>query len=356
MERKGWVIAMMVGLTALTAVSFSTSLAWYATSSSVSVENLEVKLKTEHNLLISTEIDGEYVSELDKSDLNKMQGNFYPVSTMFESRWRNGTNLPEFYEYRGYFTPSSGKPYPPGKITTGFFTQTLYLLSDDDVYVTLDRDFSYVRAHEYANRRTAASLAGTTLYKDFTEEEIYQRLNQINNASRMSFYFIEDDRYIILDPTKEGTTYYGGILDTFRDGFYDTFVDANGISKEVVYGEYNDMGKIRYGEPTEDVVKAVGELTSFNANHHANTCMFDADASAQAGFAFKEESSLALSDLSDDPHVDKNPFAVHLERDVPKAFQFSIYLEGWDRDCVNAVMGASFLAGIQFKILREAYE
>lgn len=356
MERKGWVLAMLIGLTALTAASFSTSLAWYVSSSSVAVENLEVKLKTEHNLLISTEIDGKYVSELDTSDLNPMHGKFYPVSTMFESRWRDGTKLPEFYEYRGYYTPSTGKPYPPDKITTGFFTQTLYLKSDDDVYVTLDRDFSYVRAYELANRRTAAELAGTALYKNWTEEEIYNRLNQINNASRMSFYFMDDDQYFILDPTKEGTTYYGGVLDTFKDEYFDSYVDQNGISREVIYGEYNDASFIRYTEPTEKAIPVVGEPTSFNAGHHAFTCMFDAQASADAGLEFKAEPSLALSDLSDDPHVEKNPFAVYLKRDTPKAFQFAIYLEGWDHDCVNAVMGASFLAGLQFKILREAYE
>ena len=356
MERKRWVLAMLIGLTALTAGSFSTSLAWYVSSSSVAVENLEVKLKTEHNLLISTKIDGKYVSELSTADLDKPIGHFAPVSTMFESKWRNGTNLPEFYEYRGYYTPSDGKPYGPDKITNGFYTQTLYLLSDDDVYVTLDRDFSYVRAHEVANKATAAYLATKALYKNYTADEIYQRLNEVHKSGRMSFYFIEDDQYFILDPNKEGPTYYGGILDTFKDEYFDNYTGTDGISREVVYGEYNDASFIRYGKAPEHAEPAKGEPTCFNAGHRAYTLPFDAEASAAAGFRFKEEPSLSLGDLSDDPNVEENPFAVRLERNKPKAFQLTIYLEGWDHDCVNAVMGASFLAGIQFKILREAYE
>ena len=355
MNRNRVVLGMLIGLTALTAGSFSTSLAWYITSSSVSVENLEVKLKTEHNLLISTQKDGDYVSELGTKELKPSVGNFAPVSTMFESKWRDGKNQPEFYEYRGYYTPSSGIPYGPEKIETGFFTQTLYLLSDDDVYVTLDRDFLYVRAYEAANRKTAAALAGTYLYRDFTEEEIYERLNQVHKSMRFSFYFQETDQYFIVDPTKEGTTYYGGILDTFRDGYYDRYTGTDGVAREVVYGEYNDASLIRYGELLESDSVVEGELTCFNAAHHGQTRPFDAQASEEAGFKFKEEPSITNSDLSDDPDVEANAFAVHLARNVPLAFTLSIYLEGWDYDCVNAVMGASFLAGLQFKILREAY-
>ena len=346
---------MLIGLTALTGASFATSLAWYATSTSLSVENLEVTLKTEHNLLISTQKEGGYVEKLGTKDLDPSVGKFAPVSTMFESRWRNGENQPEFYEYRGYYTPSSGIPYAPEKITSGFYTQTLYLLSDDDVYVTLDRDFSYVRAYEEANRRTAAALNGTYLYRDYTEEEIYERLNGVSKAMRASFYFQETDQYFILDTNKEGPTYYGGVLDTFRDGYYDRFTGEDGISREVVYGEYNDFGLVRYGDIIDADIVADGELTSFNASHHANSRPFDAEASAKAGLLFKEEPSISLEDLSDDPDVEKNVFAVRLARNVPMAFTLSIYLEGWDYDCVNAVTGPSFLAGLEFKILREAY-
>ena len=354
MERKPLVLAMLIGLTAMTAASFSTSLAWYISSTRLNVEGLDVTLRGDRNLRISTQKEEGYVEKLGTSDLLPIIGDFSPVSTMFESRWKNGTNQPEFYEYRGYYTPSTGIPYAPEKITSGFFTQTLYLKADDDVYVTLDPDFLYARAYEAANREKAKALAGTHLYKNFTEDEIFERLNGIAKSMRFSFYFQEEDRYFIVDPNKEGTTYYGGILDTFRDGVFDTFTNPQGNMYEVVYGEYNDFSFLRYGEQLPETQEAVGELTCFNAAHIAHCRPFDAEASYEAGLRFKEEPSLAPSDLNDDPHPETNPFAIYLERDVAKPFTLSIYLEGWDHDCVNAVMGASFLAGVQFKILREA--
>ena len=274
---------------------------------------------------------------------------------MFESKWRQkgGPKLPQFYEYRGSFVPPSGI-YEPDQIESGFYTQTLYLRADDDVYVTLDPDFCFARAQEDVNRARAHALAGLPLYKDFTEDELFERLNGVANSMRASFYFIEDDKYFILDPNKEGTTYYAGLLDNTKDGYFDDYIDPNYQKYEVVYGEMNDRSLIRYGERHAEDIPAVGELTSFNAGHHANTYLFDADASAAAGLEFKAEPALGIEDLSDTTVIENNPFAVLLHRNTPKAFQLSIYLEGWDHDCVNAVMGASFSVGMQFKILREA--
>lgn len=356
MERKRWVVAMLIGLTALTAASFSSSLAWYISSTTLHVDNLEVKLKTDRDLRISTSKEGPFVDELTTEDLDHSRDAFSPVSTMFESRWRDGKTLPKFYEYTSPILPSSGIPYGPQEKTVGYFTQTLFLRADDDVYVTLDSSFCFARAYEYANRLTAESLKNNILYQGYTVDEIYERLNGVANSLRMSFYFPEDDQYFILDPNKEGVTYYGGILDNSKSGSFDTYTDRNGDVREVVYGEYNDIAYIRYGERLSSDRKAEGEHTCFNADHLHNTYPFDEEASKAAGFAFKEEKSLALSDLSDTTVVENNPFAVRLYRDTPKSFQLSIYLEGWDHDCVNAVMGASFLAGAQFKILREAYE
>ena len=274
---------------------------------------------------------------------------------MFESKWRvkSGANMPQFYEYRGSFVPPTGI-YEPDRIENGFYTQTLYLLADDDVYVTLDPDFCFARAQESVNRLRAHELAGLPLYRDFTEDELFERLNGVTNAMRASFYFMEEDEYFIVDPNKEGTTYYAGLLDNTKDGFYDDYMDPDFKKYEVVYGEMNDRSLIRYGERRDSEIPAVGELTAFNAAHSANTYLFDADASAQAGLEFKAEPALGIDDLSDTTVIENNPFAVLLHRDTPKPFQLSIYLEGWDHDCVNAVMGASFDVGMQFKILREA--
>ena len=39
-------------------------------------------------------------------------------------------------------------------------------------------------------------------------------------------------------------------------------------------------------------------------------------------------------------------------RDVPTEIVVSIYLEGWDKDCINATMGAKFNTTLSFKLLR----
>lgn len=352
MEKSRLLLISLIGLTALSAMSLATSLAWYSSATNLKVNTLEIEIDGDKDLLISTSAEGEKKEKLVSTELSSV-ARFAPVSTMFESRWRDGKTLPKFYEYTNLLTSGDGVPFGPEEIHMGFYSETLYLTADDDVYVGIDPDFSFVRASEPANRLWAKHMVESALGSDFTEEELVERLNTLEKAIRVSFYDPDDDKYVIVDPFQEGTTYYGGLLDNDRDGYYDVYAEeGTGFQKEIVFGECNDRSLIEHGERLALAEPAVGEKTSFNAGHSMGTHPFDLTASKEKGFAFKEEKSYRFEELGDND-IELNPFYVTCYRNKPKPLQVSIYLEGWDLDCVNANMGGSFEASLQLKILRE---
>ena len=135
MDKKKVTIALMATLVGLSGLSVSSSLAWYAASMRLQVNYVEISVLGDRELRIGRDAE-EKVEELGTKDLKKVSV-FAPVSTMFESRWHKNGNLPKFYEYSSFLTPSSGIPYGPFEATSGFYSQTLYLTCDDDVYVGL---------------------------------------------------------------------------------------------------------------------------------------------------------------------------------------------------------------------------
>lgn len=346
MDKKKVTIALMATLVGLSGLSVSSSLAWYAASMRLQVNYIEMSILGDRELRIGVN-ENDKREELTTGDLKKVPL-FAPVSTMFESRWHKNGNLPRFYEYSSFLTPSSGVPYGPFEANSGFYTQTLYLTCDDDVYVGLDVASSYLRADVSANEAKARSAGGS-------EEEIaakLEKLNSIEKAMRVSILDIETDSYYIVDPHKEKDTVYGGILSLSLEGHYDTYFDAQGIELETVYGEINDRSRIVYGEALAEASVVEGEPSCFNSAHKKGVKPFLLEESLQNGLQFKIEDSLSFEELTSG-NPNENPLVITLERDKPKAIQMSIYLEGWDEDCINVNMGASFEAKLQFKILRE---
>ena len=64
---------------------------------------------------------------------------------------------------------------------------------------------------------------------------------------------------------------------------------------------------------------------------------------------FKKEDILTLEDF-EQGHV-KYHFPIRSE--TPTKVVVSIYIEGWDLESINGTMGATFSAGVGFKIERE---
>lgn len=351
--RSKLILGMLIASVSLNAGAVSFSLAWYANATRVGVRYVEMDIRGERDLKIKP-VDSEldYVDELTRDDLHQVPA-FDAVSTMFRSRWE-GKAEPEFYAYSGYFVPSSGVPYGPEHVTQGFFQQHFYLKCDDDAYVSLDPLNCAVRPDYEFNRGVAESLADDEDYAGFTVDEIYERLNKLEKALRISIYDVSEDKYYIFDPYLEGETYYGGILDNDgEDPYFDYYIKDN-IKREVVYGEYNDFDLIRYeDEPLEEDITVEGETNCFNAYHRQGVYMYSPERSYEAGLRFVKEPAIDLANMPTGADYQANPFILNCYRDTPKEIVLSLYLEGWDKDCVNTVMGASFLSQLQFKIVRE---
>ena len=295
---------------------------------------------------------------------------FDAVSTMFQSEWLSDEKIdpvPSFFTYPSLFCPPSGIPYGPKDSLNGFYSRALYLRAQDNAYVSLDPTECYLNEDEALNRQTAKELYeqnealihqdeeqyGFTNRLHYTEAEYLERLNALKKSMRVSIYDVENREYYIFDPHKDGDTVYGGILDNNRDGYFDTYTTANGETYETIYGELNDRSLVSYGPRLEedDPINLDGELTCFHAKHLKGSFPYDAAASKQNGLTFKKEETLTFNDASSENPAD-NPFVLELDRYVPKKIVLSIYMEGWDLDCINSTMGASFIAQLQFRIIR----
>ncbi len=364
MDIRKTIIGLYAGVISLASLSLSFTAAWYAQSARLEVDSLDVEISATRELKISTSDDlSTFVDDLSYDDLHHV-GLFSPVSTMFESFWRDepGEKMPRFYEYSSFFTPSSGIPYDPGEVKSVaengrmpyFYRQDLYLLADDDVMVTLDPENTFFLPNEDANFITANSPECKKRFPTLSQEEIADRLDSLVNALRCSIYAVEDDEYTIIDPYKNGVTEFGGILDNSNDGFYDTYTETQSSqTKEVIYGEVIGRENAVYSEVYQEDEIYQGERNSFLASIGKGTRHFLKEESLANGLSFGKEKSISLEETAP-MDLEENKFKISCRRGEPKHIVLSIYLEGWDLDCINDVMGGNFLSQIQFRILRES--
>ena len=353
MNNKKIITALLVGIIALTSLSLSFSLAWYNATNFLQVSPFKVEIVGERDLKISTSPDIDSFKEsLSYSELEQVS-TFAPVSSVYLSSWIDQKpSKPVFYDNSYSYTDEDGTPIR--RISPyGYYSQELYLLCDDDVYVTVDALESYINANDSFNLAYASEIAND--YPQYTIEEIVERLGELRKAMRFSILVPDENdyRYYILDPHKEGDVILGGVLDNSLDAlapYYD-FYRASGTNElyEIVYGEYNDKDYIVYDEALESDTPLEGEANVFNACHMEGVHPFNLEKSIEQGLEFSKEQSIGFDELEQNPM--RMYFPVY--RHTPRKIVLSIYIEGWDTDCVNANMGASFLSNLSFKIARE---
>lgn len=332
---------------ALTATSLSFSYAWYASGTTLQVDEINIGIKAERSLVLSTSLDGQFVSDLNNADL-KQTGLFTPVSTCFASTWE-GEETPRFYDISHSMVGLHGVPPIYEADPNGYFTQDLYVQADDDVIVTIDPELTHADYNETLNRAYAAKLVADEGKNDphYTEDEYFERLCGIKYCARMSL--LVDGEYVIYDPnpTEGETVYYGGPLDNNNDRVYDFYQDPDdGEFYEVFYGETADRSKLTYQEPNLEDVFPEGECTAFTAGHSAGVHVLDYESSKPF---IKTEPRLLPEQFT----PEEVPFSFELDAYTPKKVTVSFYLEGWDRDSVNGAMGSSFDIKLAFKIFRE---
>ena len=352
MNKKRLIITSLFSVIALVALSISFSIAWYASSTRVGVRTIKIEIDDDRELKISLSpeldtfkdslIQGE--DELNEVDLYK------PVSSMLSYTWMDEKKpMPEFRDSSSV-EQINGSPIPD-VWDNGFYRQELYLLADDDVWVTVDNEKTSFLPDVEANKESARLYKNKAIYQGYTEDQIVEALNNLKNCMRFSILIPDEDiyDYKIVDPYKSGETLLGGLLDNMNDQYYDTYKAEDEEYYEIVYGEVYNRDKIVYDEPTHTDIEPNGEYSAFTAKIKGSAHHFNYDASVANGFSIKKEESLSLSDLEGLGSKIRIP----LKRGEPRKIVLSIYLEGWDRDNVNNTMGANFISNVTFKILRE---
>ena len=364
MNKRRLVISLTIGTIALSVISLSASLAWYASSDRLLINTIDVDLRTDESvgLYISTKPDKD--SFKDKrltNELNVVQ-EFVPVSSMLQENWMSSkSDTPVFYDTSSDIAPDGVPNVDIG--TRGFFQQKLYLLSNIDYYATFDVEETFIKADKDANHLRAQALVGKV--GELTVDEIEEKLNKLENSMRFSILVTNPDyyRYYIIDPNKKENevTYYAGRLDNNGDGYYDTYParDANQqlIEKEIIYGEIENRNDISYDSPKSDTLTPVDNYdplrnqffaNSFEGKSKETAYTYNEQQSLDAGVKYKAEPSISLEEIASDD----NPVLIPCYNGVVTEIVLSIYLEGWDLDCYNSTMGASFESTLSFKLLR----
>ena len=366
------ILSSIVGSVALSALSLSITLAWYAGSDRLSINAFNIEIVGSHNLLISTVKDDResYHEELKTEDLNHVDL-FVPASSMCKNTWMNQkSDTPLFYDNSFYNVPSSGVP-DLKQVKRGYFQQKLYLLSDMTYNVTISVEESKFLADEEANLVRAKELHEAN--PALSEEEYLEKLNNLAKSLRLSILVPDENdyKYFIVDPHKEKDettneeiqTVYAGRLDNDNDGYYDTYEYLEGgqlHEKETIYGEVLDRSQLIYDDPSGEPVVNKPEDPHFFGNSFIGE-------SKGTAYAFNEEKTLEGKEVKDIYAIEEslslehiasadNTLLIPCTSGIPREIVMSVYLEGWDLDCINATMGASFIDTISFKLAKGGNE
>ena len=365
MNKKKIITSAAIGTIALVGLSVSLTLAWYGASDRLNMRSLDVVVAGQTNLKISTSPEeSTFVSDLDLTP-DREEFVFVPVSSMNKKAWMDEkSDTPKFYDSSSSLVPSSGEPAFEAT-TYGFFQKKLYLMTNLDYYVTLDVDpnseyaTSEFKANGDVNTARAQKLKRDNPSWTLSVSEIKEKLDSLVNCLRVSILVTDEDHYnyYIVDPYKNKETYLGGRLDNDRDGYFDVYRNTSGEAYEVLYGEVNDRGLAKYNAPDPSVPEEEKKHTSDEDHYFGNSFdgvskntvhTFDEAASLVNGLEFAKEDSMSLDEVNSEATKLLIPCYGH----KPTEIVVSIYLEGWDLDCINATMGASFSTKLSFKLLR----
>ena len=373
MKNNKLILSFYVLTTSLSVAALGMSIAWYATSNRLRIESFTITIDASRQLAISTDVDHGYVKNLEQDRLND-PGLFTPVTSAYSSNWLPiQLDMPIFYDDTNYSETESSSITL--QATGGYFSQKLYLKADDDVYVTINPEETYIKANTEYNAIYAQQLYSEYMYEvdrvnhdsdpdndippeeQLSLEDFKERLANLVNAMRFSILINDENyyQYYIIDPNKTEETYYSGLLDNNVDRYYDYYrKQSDGLEYEKLYGEFvGDVDNIIYKDPLDDdseYYDPTEEPNAFNAMHKKGVKRIDLQSTLDSGLIeLKREESYSLEGF-DTPN---KPFHFPVYQDRPQEIVLSIYIEGWDLDSINYTMGATFNSSIAFNIERE---
>ena len=387
---------LFAGLNLLLVSSISMSIAWFLGSLTMTVNDILIKVDVDADLKISTEDNLEYAKAKDSLTENDFGtiDNFVPVSSMLSehSEWINNKNAsPTFIaQYKtGYRKDPQAKA-----ANKGFFSKKLYLHSDHRMLVTFDSDKTTITPNERLNRAKAIEKANEKAlenYKAIADEqianlgiedesqkrdfyenvkndlansyraEIMNDLNKIEDSLRISIFDCDNltnRNYTIIDPKKsEDPVVFGGRLSTsIRKDYFDYYSDnVEWDLKETLFGDILEQDHdLVYLPPAAEDVPAEGEHTCFNAGTRKGVRALDMDdLKNNVVFATEQSISPEVADVSKHPENEDEGYLILLEPYKPHPITLSVYLEGWDRDNVDATQEAAFDMSIHFRLYRQ---
>jgi hypothetical protein len=386
---------LFIGLNLLLISSISMSFAWFLGSLTMSVNDILIKVDVDADLKISVEDNLEYARDsLTEDDFGEV-GSFVPVSSMRSegSEWINDASntKPTFIaQYKtGY------RKDPQMKVANkGFFSKRIFLFSDHHMLATFDSEKTTITPNERLNRAKAIEKANEKAlenYKAIADEqianlgiedesqkhdfyenvkndlansyraEIMNDLNKIEDSLRISildYKNLTNNNYTIIDPKKsEDPVVFGGRLSTsIRKDYFDYYSDHDEFDlKETLFGDIKEQDHdLVYLPPAIEDVPAVGEHTCFNAGTRKGVRALDMDdLKNNVVFATEQSISPEVADVSKHPENENEGYLIELFPGEPHPITLSVYLEGWDRDNVDATQEAAFDMSIHFRLYRQ---
>lgn len=391
---------LFAGLNLLLISSISMSIAWFLGSLRLTISDIVINVDVDADLKISMEDNLERARDsLTEADFDTVDS-FVPVSSMGSenSEWIRGAS-PDNKDNKPIFKAqykTGYKPNPTAKdATKGFFSKTMYLFSTHHMLVTFDSEKTTISPNTRLNQTKALEKANEKAianYKEVADEriaeqqitdesrklEIYEEvkaelvvkyaneitksLNSIEDSLRISILDYENlthNNYTIIDPKKsEDPVVFGGRLSTsIRKDYFDYYSDYPYL-KETLFGEYTfkdpENGVLPYLPPAAEDLPAVGEHTCFNAGTRKGVCPLDVDHLEDViTFATEQSISPEVADVSKHPGNEEEGYLIELLPNQSHQLTLSVYLEGWDRDNVDATQEAAFEMNIHFKLYRQ---
>ena len=371
MTKKRIILTSLVGAVAIATITTTLTVAWYGASSNLRVNYFDVTITGDNDLKVSTSDDLDSFtsilsSEKLKEDLSK-DFFFEPVSSMCRNNWMNeNKDKPVFYDCSNYYPSKieNGLASPEEASYTGYYSKKIYLLTNaQGFFATLDIDSEKDGKEKYLfeNDEDSNFIRAQALYAQYekmpkeenpyyglTVNDIKDGLDNLAKCLRVSILVNLENHYdyYVIDPYKDAnnSTEFGGLLNNDGDEYFDTYV-SEGKEKEIVFGEVNDSSFITYDAPHDFGEQEEPQLgNSFTGKRKDTAYTFNYEESYNQGLRFAKEDSISLDEID-------SKVKIPLTKDVPTAIVVSFYLEGWDRECINATMGASFDALLSFKLL-----
>lgn len=381
----------------LASASVAFTYAWTIAATNNRVDQIEIKVDSKRNLKVSlnqTDFQSGITFENTSSSLL-----YQPISS-YPFRWlddKNGEYRPEdalpdpvFYSaYSGVNNSRIPKEADPVDNEVCYFSKHIYFSCDDEVYITVDPDSFRLTPKDSKNLRMAEQIAEKTKFESQEEKEAFikqkkSQLDTIVDSIRISLLYQDASgtiQYRIIDPKKRENenTEFLGILNSSTTPYYDTFFE-NSTEYETLYGYIQEGGKIIQGAGVEDLldyyspplledtlqntdvnhpVSNKEESNSFSSYSKEGTRHLNLEEYKKKYTPVKEE-SYTLEEIRPKEVTRESPIMIPVSRNDgkdgyrPSEVVISVYMEGWDRDCINETMGATFDCTMEFMIARES--